>query len=1005
MPGQFLTDPERERLTRFPEEIPPADLTAYFTLSLADREAVRAHRGAANRLGYALQLGAVRYLGFAPADLTTAPPAAVAWLAQQLGESAAALAEYTRAHTRTDHLREVQAYLGFRDAGAAEIESLAGWLRARALEHDKPTLLFQLACEKLRADKIIRPGVTRLERLVVAAREQAHADTFRRLAPLLTAEQCAALDHLLIPEAARGRTPLAWLQHGATRTTPRAIVQELEKLAFLRQLGADQWNLAGLAGLTPNRLKFLAQLGKKATNQALQRTPPTRRYPILLAFLHQAVAEITDESLDLFDRCLAQSDARARHALDEFRRTVARATNEKVLLLRDLGRLILDPAVTDPELRARLYRRLPEARLRAAVAECDRLIRPLDDNYFDFLADRYSYLRQFVPPFLAAFAFQSGQSDDPLLVALALLRQLNATGRRAVPPEAPVAFVSGKWRPYVIEDRGQDRRLSRRYYELCALTELRDALRAGDVWLAGSRRYADPETYLIPRARWPEFRAETCRLLQAPEHGSIRLQQRQAELAESLAQVTRRLSTTLAPPARARGQLRLEANKLVVPPLPGLELPESVRALQQQVTERLPLVDLTDLLIEVDSWTHFSQHFAHAGQREPRTKDVLTHLYAAILAQACNFGLTTMAEIADLSARQLAWCTTWYLREETLRPAVAAIVNYHYRLPLSRQWGGGTLSSSDGQRFPVAVATAQATALPRYFGLGKGLTFYTWTSDQFSQYGTKVIPATVRDATYVLDEILDNETELPLLEHTTDTAGYTDLVFALFDLLGLQFAPRLRDLGDQRLYRLDHPRPDPTVASLFKGTINQDLILRRWDDLLRVAASLKLGWVTASLLVSRLQAFRRQNALTRALQEYGRLVKTLFILRYLESEDYRRRIGLQLNKGEALHALRRFLFFAQTGQLRRRQFEDQANQASCLNLVTNAVVTWNTVYLTAVLEALRAEGQPVAEADLRHLSPARYDHVNPYGKYRFEVDAAFSRHQLRPLRGAPAADP
>ena len=91
-------------------------------------------------------------------------------------------------------------------------------------------------------------------------------------------------------------------------------------------------------------------------------------------------------------------------------------------------------------------------------------------------------------------------------------------------------------------------------------------------------------------------------------------------------------------------------------------------------------------------------------------------------------------------------------------------------------------------RFPVPVRSRTATALPRYFGYGQGLTFYTWTSDQFAQYGTKVIPATVRDATYVLDAILDNETELTILEHTTDTAGYTELVFALFDLLGMQFA-------------------------------------------------------------------------------------------------------------------------------------------------------------------------------------------------------------------------
>ena len=153
-----------------------------------------------------------------------------------------------------------------------------------------------------------------------------------------------------------------------------------------------------------------------------------------------------------------------------------------------------------------------------------------------------------------------------------------------------------------------------------------------------------------------------------------------------------------------------------------------------------------------------------------------------------------------------------------------------------------------------------ATALPRYFGYGKGVTFYTWTSDQFSQYGTKVIPATVRDATYVLDEILDNETELPILEHTTDTAGYTEIVFALFDLLGLQFSPRIRDLGDQRLYP---PRPPeattPTWGRCSRGGSTATGSCDHWDDLLRVAGSLKRGWVTASLLIGKLQSYPPQE--------------------------------------------------------------------------------------------------------------------------------------------------
>jgi TnpA family transposase len=454
---------------------------------------------------------------------------------------------------------------------------------------------------------------------------------------------------------------------------------------------------------------------------------------------------------------------------------------------------------------------------------------------------------------------------------------------------------------------------------------------------------------------------------------------------------------TLAAAARNHFGETLEG-RLVLTPLSAEEPPAGSIALQEKITQHLPRVELADLLIEVESWTDFTRHFEHAGGREPRTKDLRVHLHASILAQACNFGLTTMAEVAELSYRRLAWCTNWYLREETLRPAIAAIVNFQHRQPLSRHWGGGTLSSSDGQRFPVPVRSRTATALPRYFGYGQGLTFYSWTSDQFAQYGTKVISSTVRDATYVLDAILDNETELTILEHTTDTAGYTELVFALFDLLGMQFAPRIRDLGDQRLYRFDSGTTYRHLGPLLKGKVRERRILEHWDDLLRVAGSLKRGHVTASLLIGKLQATPRQNALTRALQEYGRVAKTLFILRYLGSEAYRRRIGVQLNKGEALHALRRFLFFAHQGQVRRGQPEDQANQASCLNLVTNAVIVWNTVYMGAVIDRLKAKGERIDPEDLAHLSPARYDHINPYGRYQFLVDRWAGKKPLRPIK-------
>jgi TnpA family transposase len=985
MPGQFLTDAERERLRQFPAEIPPSDVIAYFTLSPADLAQVRHQRGDHNRLGFALQLGALRYLGFSPDDLTTAPASVVASLSQQLDVRPDVLPAYgQRAHTRRDHLQAIQAYLGFREAGPVELRALAEWLLERALEHDRPSLLFRVACEHLHAVKIVRPGVTRLERMVATARQRAQRETLQRLAPLVTEASRTRLDCLLVPEETTGRTPLTWLRQEATANSPTAIVATLEKLAWLRGWGVDRWDLSAL---TPNRVKFLAQLGRKTTNQALQRAPEGRRYPILLAFLHQSLIDLTDEVLDVFDGCLAETAARAGRELDEFRKAAARTTHNKLRLFRDLGRLVLDATVSDTELRTTIYRRIPPERLYTAVKECEELIRPLDESAFEFLERRYSYLRQFAPAFLEAFAFRSPLAYDPLLEAIELLRHLNADHRRTVPGEAPLGFIPLKWRSHVLDPEG---RIDRHAYEWCVLWELRGALRAGNLWVDHSRRYANPETYLIPRERWPSLRLEVYQQLHLPVEGATQLDARAAELEALLGRVDQLLARN--------GRVRIEQGELIVSPLEAEERPASAVALEQHLDQRLPHVDLSELLIEVDRWTRFSQHFTHAGGSAPRSPDFLRHLYAAILAQGCNIGLTKMAQIADLSYDRLAWCTTWYLREDTLKAAMAAIVNFQYHQPLSHRWGGGTLSSSDGQRFPVAGKVRNAVALPRYFGYGRGVTFYTWTSDQFSQYGTKVIPATVRDATYVLDEILDNETELPIVEHTTDTAGYTELVFALFDLLGLQFAPRIRDLGDQHLYRVDRTHIYRHLGPRLKGTIKRDRILRRWDDLLRVVGSLKLGWVTASLFISKLQAYPRQNSLTRALQEYGRLIKTLFILRYLESEEYRRRINAQLNKGEALHALRRFLFFANEGKIRRKDEEDQLNQASCLNLVTNAVVAWNTVYLAAALDALTVAGYPVQEDDLVHLSPARYEHINPYGKYQFEVEAEWSRKTLRPLR-------
>jgi Domain of unknown function (DUF4158) len=192
---------------RYTTQIPDEDLSAFFLLSEADQQAISQHREAHTRLGFALQLCPLRYLGFAPDDLTTAPAVAVEYLAHQLGVAPEALQAYgSRRPTRTVHFQQVQRHLHFRLATPLEMYALQTWLVERALEHDKPTLLLQLACDKLRREQMVRPGITRLERLVATAREQAYRETWQRLLPLLPPERQAFLDALLTPEADTGRT-------------------------------------------------------------------------------------------------------------------------------------------------------------------------------------------------------------------------------------------------------------------------------------------------------------------------------------------------------------------------------------------------------------------------------------------------------------------------------------------------------------------------------------------------------------------------------------------------------------------------------------------------------------------------------------------------------------------------------------------------------------------------------------------------------------------------------
>ena len=182
------------------------------------------------------------------------------------------------------------------------------------------------------------------------------------------------------------------------------------------------------------------------------------------------------------------------------------------------------------------------------------------------------------------------------------------------------------------------------------------------------------------------------------------------------------------------------------------------------------------------------------------------------------------------------------------------------------------------------------------------------------------------------------------------------------------------------------------------------LVVQHWDDLLRLAGSLKLGLVQAGGLMRTLQTKDRPTRLARALEEWGRVVKSLYLLAYIDDESYRRRILIQLNRGESRHQLARTVFHGRRGELRQRYREGQEDQLGALGLVVNVIVLWNSLYMDAALARLRAEGLDVRDEDVARLSPLGFEHINMLGRYAFTLPDIVARGELRPLRDPRAHD-
>jgi TnpA family transposase len=992
MPVDFLSDEQANRYGHYIGDPSPAQMARYFYLDDADRAEVFVRRGDHNRLGYALQLCTVRFLGTFLSCPTDVPAVVTKHLAAQLSiaDPGCASQYLERPATHRDHAGEIQRrhrYTDFSDQ--PDHLRLVRWLYSRAwLSAERPSVLFDLTTARMVERRILLPGVTVLTRLIACIRDRAAQRLWQRLAGLPSQEQQARLEALIVVPDGDRVSPLDRLRRAPTRISSPAMVGALDRLNEIRALNINQ---LGRARLPPGRIEILARHAATIWAANIARMPPQRRIAMLVAFAHFFEIVAQDDALDLLNQLIAQCWARAERAGEQERLRTIRDLDAAAIRLSEIGKVVVNWNLKEQVVRPTALQVVPASQIEQDIATVTRLTRSPDDNYYEFLLGNYSTIRRFLPELLRSIHFEGAGAGQPVLQALEFLHGIEGCSKPKM-EDAPREVVNRGWHRLVFD---QDDRIDRRFYTFCVLERLQDSLARRDVWVSPSERWGNPRAKLLQGARWEAARPQVCRTLNLAHGPGPALETLTAQLEAAYRAVLNNLDQN--------PDLRIEHVKakprLSLTGLDKLDEPASLVNLRERVNLLLPRVDLADAILEINGYTGFAGEFTHISEGNARVDNLPLSICAVLSAEACNVGIDPFVDPASpaLTHARLSWVQQNYIRNETLIRANARLVNAQSRIPLARVFGGGEVASADGLRFVVPVRTLNAGFNSKYFHVERGVTYYNFTSDQFTGFHGIVIPGTLGDSPYVLDGLLEHQTSLNPKELMTDTAGYSDVVFGLFWLLGFQFSPRLADLGDSRFWRIDREADYGALNQLARHRINIKLITQNWDDLLRVAGSLKMGLVRPSELIRVLQRGSKRSMLARAIGELGRVPKTLHLLTFINDPNYRRRILTQLNRGEGRHRLARKCFHGQRGELRQRYREGQEDQLGALGLVLNALILWNTRYMDAALNQLRSEGVEVKDEDAARLSPLGDKHINVQGRYHFTITDAVLKGELRPL--------
>lgn len=921
-----------------------------------------------NRLALALQIGFLKMTGRTLNSVELIPPGVLDHLGRQLDcvpPRIASIRSFYRWRRRTlfEHHATALRLLGRSELTPHAERGLVAYLRREAAAVFDPAELMARARTWLVEHHYLLPRERDIRRLVIAAQRHHEQILFRSIAAAMPAERENWVPRLLAPIEEGGISRREWLAAVPSSRAARGLAEQIEKVGFLKELGADRLVLSDLplAGLEHFAKRMMAR--KPA---ALARIKDPYRTIEGACFLRLMLLRLMDGSLTLLDHQIAALWRGAREQVEESRAGRLRRFRQ---LLGDLAGLAEDEALGTAELRAQLRCLIAPFELERQVTQVAAIRQELGRKSHDLA--RLLNLARSVPLVVPA--------DHKLAVAFATLDSL-AAAPNALPTTAPQPF-GPSWQGLIDQP---DRAAALGCYRAATLMNLKRALRNRSVSVDHSLSHRVPEDRLIPPKLWQRDRGRFLRDLNLPASSEKYLQRLEAGLTAGLAALAE---------AVAAGAVAIERDELRLPRRKPEPKDPRVEPARQAFARALGDVQLPEVLIEIDALTRFS--WILLG-RPAHSEPELVTLYAGLMGLGSDLSEAELVRMVPaLAADNLGQMMHRIEGESRLRAANDAVLRFMREHPVATLWGRGLFASADMMSLEATRYLWSARIDPRRRTYAVGT--YAHVLDQWGILYDQPIVLNRRQAGPAIEGALRQRQVARLERVAVDTHGFTHFGMAFAKIVGFDLCPRLAGLRRRRLYLPRGLEVPPILRPVVAETVSRRAIGRGWEGFLRLGASVKHGWDSATAALDRFGSAAAGDPVWKAGDALGRLLRTLYLCDFLGNPAFRTEILDLLNQGESVHSLQRAIHNGMITAKHGRTMEELGTISGALSLLANIVMAWNTHRLQTMIE--RAPSN-YPDAVVSRLAPVGYKHINMRGVLTFDL----SGYRSSLLRQTPSRD-